>query len=206
MTDFEARIMETDFTRLPRYARIGIAALLAASLLLLLRVAWLGPRMREIDAKRAALAGKEAELTLARREGAALARDRERAAELALGLDRLGAAPPAREEVSALLRRLQIFALQSGLTIRALRPQAASQRDLHAEWSYRLHLDGTYQGLTRFFGRVAELPRIVVIDDVVIRAAASPEPDLTIAAECTVTAFVPLDADRPDGRGTGEVP
>ena len=196
--------METDFTRLPPYVRVGIAVILAASLVLVFRLAWLGPRMRELDAKRTALVGRETELTRARREGAALARDRERGDELALGLDRLDAAPPAPEEVSALLRRLQIFAVQSHLTIRALRPQPALRREMHAEWSYRLHLDGTYQGLTRFFGRVAELPRIVVIDDVVIRASASSTPDLTIAAECTATAFVPLDPDRPGGREPGE--
>ena len=196
--------METDYTRLQRYARVAIAAILAASLVFVFRLAWLGPRMRALDAKRTALAEREAELTRARREGAALARDRERVDELTLGLDRLGVAPPAPEEVSALLRRLQIFAVQSHLTIRAFRPQPASQRELHAEWSYRLHLEGTYQGLTRFFGRVAELPRIVVIDDVVVRAAASPGPDLTIAAECTATAFVPLEPERPGLREPGE--
>lgn len=204
MTDVGTRIMQTDLMRLPRYARLGIAAALAAVLVLGFRLSWLGPRLRELEAKRAALAGKEAELMRARREGAALARERERVDELALGLDRLGATPPAPEEVSALLRRLQIFAVQSDLTIRAFRPQAASQQDLHAEWSYRLHVDGTYEGLARFFGRVAELPRIITIDDVVIRAASSPEPDRTIAAECTATAFVPFDPARPGGREPGE--
>ena len=200
MMDFGARVMETDFARLPWYARIGIAAALAASAALVFRVSWLGPRLRDLDAKRTALAGKEAELMRARREGAALARARERIDEQALGFDGFDAAPPAREEVSALLRRLQIFAVQSHLTIRAFRPQPASQRDLHTEWSYRLHVDGTYEGLARFFGRVAELPRIVTIDDVVIRAAASPGPDRTIAAECTATAFAPLDPVRSGGR------
>ena len=196
--------MQTDFTGLPRYARLGIAAALAAVLVLGFRLSWLEPRLRELDARRAALAGKEAELMRARREGEALARDRERVDELALVLDRLGAAPPAREDVSALLRRLQIFAVQSQLTIRAFRPQLAPRRDLHAAWSYRLHVDGTYAGLARFFRRVAELPRIVTIDDVVIRAAASPDPDRTIAAECTATAFAPFDPARPGGRGPEE--
>ena len=204
MMDFGARFMETDFTRLPWYARIGVAAALAALTVLVFRLSWLGPRLRDLDAKRTVLAGKEAELMRARREGAALARARERVDEQALGLDEGGSAPPEQEEVSALLRRLQIFAVQSHLTIRAFRPQPASQRDPHAEWSYRLHVDGTYEGLARFFGRVAELPRIVTIDDVVIRASASPEPDRTIAAECTATAFATLDPVRSGGREAGE--
>ena len=198
--ELQARILETEFTRLPRYARVGMAAAGGALLLLVFRFSWLEPRMRELEAKRAALAGKEAELAGARREGAELARARERVDDLDLGLGRLGAALPAREEVSALLRRLQIYAVQSGLTIRAFRPQPASRRDLHEELSYRLHLDGTYQGLARFFGRVAELPLIITIDDVVIRAAATPEPDRTITAECTASAFVPVDPPRAGGR------
>ena len=204
MTDFQARIMETDFTTLPQVARIGMAAAVVALLLLVLRLSWVGPLTRELDAKRETLAGREAELVRARREGAELARARERVDELDLGLARLGAALPAGEEVSALLRRLQIFAVQSGLTIRAFRPQPASRVDLHEEWSYRLHLDGTYRGLTRFFGRVAELSRIITIDEVVIRAAASPESDRTITAECTATAAVLLDPPRTGGREPGE--
>ncbi len=206
MTDFQARIMEMGFTGLPRYARLGVAAALAASLVLAFRLSWLGPRLRELDAKRAALAGKEAELMRARREGAELARVRNGVDELGIRLDRLGATLPGREEVSALLRRVQVFAVQSNLTIRAFRPQPVAQRDQHAEWSYRLHLDGTYEGLARFLGRVAELSRIITIDDVVIRAVASPESDRTITVECTATASVLLDPPRPGPGEPGEAP
>ncbi len=182
--------METDFTRLPRYARIGLAAAFAASLPLVFRLSWVGPRTRELEATRAALAGREAALTEARRERAGLARARDDVGELSLRLDRLGAAPADREDVSALLRRLQVFALQSDLTIRALRPRPSSREEPPAAWSYRLHLDGTYEGLTRFFRRVGELSRPVTIDDVLIRTVDPPEPGRTIAAECTATAFV----------------
>ena len=182
--------METDFTRLPRHARIGLAAALVAALPIVFRLSWVGPRMRELDAKRAALAGRQAELTEARREHAALARARDEADALSLRLDRLEAARPGQEDVSALLRRLQVFARQSDLTIRALRPRPAPPEGLPAAWSYRLHLDGTYEGLTRFFRRVGGLSRIVAIDDVVIRAVEPPGPGRTLAAECTATAFV----------------
>ena len=182
--------METDFTRLPRYARIGLAAVFVASLPLVFRLSWVGPRTRELDSTRAALAAREAALTEARRERAGLARALDDVDELSRRLDRLGAASADREDVSALLRRLQVFALRSDLTIRALRPRPSPRPEPPAAWSYRLHLDGTYEGLTRFFRRVGGLSRLVTIDEVSIRPADPPEPGRTIAAECTATAFV----------------
>ena len=205
-TDLGMGIMETGFTRLPRYARIGLAAALVASLPLGLRLSWLEPRMHELDAKRAALAGREAELMDARGERARLARVRDGVDELGSRLDRLGAAGPGQDDVSALLRRLEIFALESDLTIRALRPRPPSPEGPPTAWSYRLHLDGTYEGLTRFFRRVGGLSRIVTIDDVAIRAVDPPGPGRTIAAECTATAFVLRGAspsDLPDGEEAG---
>lgn len=196
--------MEIGFTTLPRYARAGAAAVVAASLLFVFRLSFLGPRMRALDAKRTALAGRQAELTQARREREALVRARDRVGDLARRLDRLGAASSGREDASALPRRLHDVAVQSNLTVRALRPQPAVQRDLHTEWSFRLRLDGTYQGLARFFAGVGGLSPIVTIDDVVVRAVDSEEPDRTIAAECTATTFVPLDP--PGDRGPGEAP
>ena len=196
--------MQTGLTGLPRYARIGLAAALVASVPLVLRLSWLGPRMRELDARRAEVAAKEAELTEARRERADLARARRRVDELGLRLDRLGAARPGGEDVSALPRRLQILAVESDLRIRAFRPRPASRDEPRAAWSYRLHLDGTYPGLARFFRQVGGLSSIVTIEDVVIRAIDPSEPGRTIAAECTATAFGPPDPSRPDPAGAEE--
>ncbi len=196
--------METGLMRFPRYVRIGLAATLVVSLPLVLRLSWLEPRMRELDAKREALAGREADLTEARRERVRLARARDGVDELGLRLDRLGAARPGQDDVSVLLRRLEIFALRSDLTIRALRPRPPSPEGPPTAWSYRLHLDGTYEGLTGFFRRVGGLSRIVTIDDVVIRAVDPPEPGRTIAAECTATAFVLRDAFQPGRPGDEE--
>ena len=196
--------METGFTRLPRYARIGLLATLVASLPLGLRLSWLEPRLRELDATRAALAAREAELVEARRERARLAGARDEVEEMDSRLDRLGVVGEGQDDVSALLRRLEIFALESDLTIRALRPRPPSPEGPPTAWSYRLHLDGTYEGLTRFFRGVGGLSRIVTIDDVAIRAVDPPGPGRTIAAECTASAFVLRGASPPDLPGGEE--
>ena len=196
--------MQTGLTGLPRYARIGLAAALVTSVPLVLRLSWLEPRMRELDAKRAEVAAKEAGLTEARREQADLARARRRVDELGLTLDHLGGARPDGEDLSAPLRRLQILAVESDLTIRAFRPRPPLRDEPRAAWSYRLHLDGTYPGLARFFRQVGGLSSIVTIEDVVIRAIDPPEPGRTIAAECTATAFGLPDPSRLGPAGAEE--
>ena len=196
--------METGFARLPWYGRVGAVAALAAAPCVVYWVAWLRPQLQDIDEARSALAGKEAQLQQARRDRAELARLGTRVDDLTLRLGRLGASLSEPEEVSALLRRLQVFAVRSNLTIRAFTPQPPVEHDLHTAWSYRLSLDGTYQGLTGFFGRIGGLSRVVTIDDVVIRAVDPPGPDRTITVECTATAYVLNDPSGPGAGGSGK--
>ncbi|MDP7340473.1 MAG: type 4a pilus biogenesis protein PilO [Vicinamibacterales bacterium] len=92
-----------------------------------------------------------------------------------------------------MLRRLQTFASQSNLTIRAFQPQAAIMREMHSEWPIRLQLDGTYHNLGMFFDRISKFSRIINISDVVIRVREPAELNLTITAECTATTFVLLE-------------
>ena len=193
--------MDTGFTNLPRYRQVGAAVLLAAAPLLVGWRACVRPQLREIDESRSALARKQTELSQRRRDRAELARLETRADDLTRRLDGLGPTHAEPQEVSALLRRLQILAFRSNLTIRAFRPQPPVARDLHTAWSFRLTLDGTYPDVAGFFDRVGGLSPVVTIDDVVIRPADAPQPGLTITAECTATAFVRND---PSALGGGE--
>lgn len=191
--------MDTGFANLPRYGRVGAAVLLVAAPLLVGWRACVRPQLRGVDERRSVLARKQTELSQRRRERVELARLEARADDLTVRLGRLGPIHAAPEEISALLRRLQILAVRSNLTIRAFRPQPPVARDLHAAWSFRLTLDGTYPGLAGFFDRVGGLSPVVTIDDVVIRTADSPQPGRTITAECTATAFVRNGPSAPGG-------
>ena len=197
--------MGSGLVRVPWYGQVGAVAAFAAALFLVVRLYYLGPQLEGLEEKRAALARKQDELAQARRDREELARFQNRVDDLTLRLGRLGAALPEQEHVSEMLRRLQFVAVRSNLTIRAFRPQPAVARDQHTEWSYQVHLDGSYHNLARFFDRIGGLSRIITIGDVVIRAADAQEPDRTIAAEGTVAIVVPIEpSERGGGRGPGD--
>jgi type IV pilus assembly protein PilO len=123
---------------------------------------------------------------------------REEVAELEARLDSLKPVLPEQKDVSELLRRLQALATQANLEIRAFRPLAIAQRDLHAEWPIALELEGTYHDLGMFFDKVAKVPRIINVSDITIRSkgdrarggAAAVAGAATVSATCLATTFV----------------
>ena len=189
--------MEFGLNKLPWYGQV-LAFLLVSSLLL--AAFWcyyVGPQHEAQAQKQTELEQKRAELEQAEQDNIELEEFRTEVDDLNSRLEALSAVLPEQEEVAGLLRQLQTFAVQSNLTIRAFRPQAAVTQEMHSEWPYRLQLDGTYHNLGMFFDRISKFPRIINISDIVIRAKEPPELNLTITAECTVTTFVLLDALEP---------
>ncbi len=185
--------MEFGLNKLPWYAQVG-AFLLAAILVLGAFWNWyVGPQNEVRAEKQIELERKQVEVEQAARDNIALEEFRAEVDDLNNRLEALSAVLPEQEEVSALMRQLDTFALQSNLTLRAFRPQAAVTREMHSEWPYRLELDGTFHNLGTFFDRISKFPRIINISDVVIRAKEPPELNFTITAECTATTFVLLD-------------
>ncbi len=184
--------MELGLNKLPWYGQILAFLLVAIVLLGAFWFYYLGPQDEAQALKQAELERKRTELDQAEQDNIELEEFRAEVDDLNNRLDALSAVLPAQEEVAAMLRQLQTFAVQSNLTIRAFRPQAAVMQEMHSEWPYRLQLDGTFHNLGMFFDRISKFPRIINISDVVIRAKEPPELNLTITAECTATTFVLL--------------
>ena len=185
--------MDLGLNKLPWYGQVLAFLLVASALFAVFRLYYVGPQLEAQAQQQAELEQKRADLEQARQDAVELAAFRAEVDDLNSRLEALSAVLPEQEEVSELLRRLQTFAVQSNLTIRAFRPQAAVTREMHSEWPYRLQLDGTYHNLGIFFDRISKFSRIINISDVVIRAKDPPELNLTITAECTATTFVLLD-------------
>jgi type IV pilus assembly protein PilO len=185
--------MELGLNKLPWYAQVGAFLAIAATLFVVFRIYYVGPQLEAQAARQVELDAKRQELQQAQQDAIELAAFQVEVNDLNGRLDALSAVLPEQQEVSQLLRRLQTFAVQSNLTIRAFRPQAALTHEMHAEWPIRLQLDGTFHNLGMFFDRISKFARIINVSDVVIRAKEPVELNLTITAECTATTFVLLD-------------
>ena len=185
--------MELGLNKLPWYGQVLAFLLFAIALLVVFRLYYIGPQIAAQVQTRADVEQKRADVEQARQDAIELAAFQVEVDDLNSRLAALSAVLPEKEEVSELLRRLQTFAVQSNLTIRAFGPQAAVTREMHSEWPYRLQLDGTYHNLGMFFDRISKFSRIINVSDVVIRAKEPAELNLTITAECTATTFVLLD-------------
>ena len=185
--------MELGLNKLPWYGQVGAFLVVAMALFLVFRVYYVGPQLEAQAVQQTELAQKRAELVQAEQDAIELAAFQAEVDDLNNRLEALSAVLPEQQEVAGLLRRLQTFAVQSNLTLRAFRPQAAVTQEMHSEWPIRLQLDGTYHNLGMFFDRVSKFSRIINISDVLIRAKEPPELNLTITAECTATTFVLLN-------------
>jgi type IV pilus assembly protein PilO len=134
-------------------------------------------------------------------KGSATARQlpefRRQVTELSARLDNLRAVLPEEKDVGDLLRRLQTMATQSNLTIRGFKPAPIVSKQTHAEWPIQLELDGTYHNLGLFFDRVSKFPRIINVANVRIKSKDKPQPGSTIAATCTATTYVLVEAPPP---------
>jgi type IV pilus assembly protein PilO len=100
---------------------------------------------------------------------------------------------PDEKDVAELLRRIQMMAAQSDLTIRTFRPQAINTQALHAEWPIGLELEGSYHNLGLFLDRVSKFPRIINVSDMVLLGQDPPAAGATLRVSCTATTFVLLD-------------
>jgi type IV pilus assembly protein PilO len=189
--------MAVSLTQLPWYGQIGAFVLVCA-------LAVFGFWNFYVKDVQAELATKQARLAQLRRDinrGLATARRlsefQAQVSELEARLDALKAVLPDQKDYGDLLRRIQMLATQSNLTILQFVPQPSVTKQIHAEWPSKLVLDGSYHNLARFFDRVSKFPRLITISDVTIKAKPQQQPESTIVAECTATTYVLLENPAP---------
>lgn len=150
---------------------------------------WLAPRRAELLQRQDALAQMRAEIAGTRQATTRLADVAAALAALEAGIHNAGA--PRREagETAFLLRRVEMLASGTDLSIRGFTPQPALVHELHTEWPTRLELSGGYPALLAFFERLASCAVDVVVEDLVIRAVDAPGGGATVMATCTITAL-----------------
>lgn len=185
--------MALTLNKLPWYGQIGAFVAVSVAGLGAFYVYYAAPAEQAMASQQVELDRMRADinrgLTIARQ----LPQFQEQVADLESRLESLRAVLPEQKDVGDLLRRIQTLAMQSSLTIRAFQPQPIVTQAMHAEWPITLQLAGTYHNLGLFFDRISKFSRLINISEVVVRAVAEPDENLTITAECTATTFVLLE-------------
>jgi len=188
--------MDISLTKLPWYAQIGAFVALALAGVGAFYSYYESPMRMDMATRQTQLDGLRADLDRGYATAKRLPEFRAQVTELEARLENLNAVLPDEKDAADLLRRLQIVAVQSNLTIKGFKPSPTVNKKLHAEWPIALDLDGTYHNLATFFDRVGKFARIINISALDVRAKDRPEPNSTITASCVATTFVLFDKSK----------
>jgi type IV pilus assembly protein PilO len=185
-------------TKLPWYGQIGAFLGLSAAGLAAFFYLYAKPMQDEMTQRQRKLDALQADIS----KGSAIARRlpqfRAEVADLEARLDTLKTVLPEEKDMADLLRRLQMLAVRSNLTIRKFKPSPTMvTKELHAEVPISLQLDGSYNNLGMFFDRVSKFPRIIHMSGVDIKAKDRQESNSTITADCVATTFILLENKPP---------
>ena len=184
---------ELSLNKLPWYAQVGLFVALSAMAVGAFFYYHVMPTQADIAARQQRLATMRADIQKGLTTGRQLPEFQAQVKELEARLESLKPILPEQKDYGELLRRLEILAQQSNITIKNFKPQAIATKQLHAEWPIGLEIDGSYHNLGSFFDKVSKFPRIINISNLTIRGKDSPESNSTIAAECTATTFVLIE-------------
>ena len=191
--------MNLSLNKLPWYGQVGMFVALSLGGAGVFWNFYASPTRAAIDERKQELVKNRAEVDKALATARRLPQFREDVAKLQGDLERLRAVLPEEKDVADLLRRIQGMATQSNLTIRGFTPQPVATKQMHAEWPIGLQLEGTYHDLGGFLERVSKFPRIINVNGIKIKARDDQAGGITMAAECTATTFVMIDAKGPAG-------
>ena len=198
--------MNIGLTKLPWYAQVGAFVLLALASVGAFYTYYEKPMRADMAVRQTELTSLRASVNAGLTTAKQLPEFRAQVTELEGRLDNLKAVLPEEKDAADLLRRLQIVATQSNLTIKGFKPAPTITKPLHAEWPISLELEGTYHNLATFFDRVGKFTRIINISALIVKGKAKPDPRSTITATCIATTFVLLDKPAAAGPKTPTPP
>ena len=190
--------MAGTLSKLPWYGQVGLSVGLSVAGLAAFFYLYATPMQVEMAQRQKKLDALQEDI----RKGQAIARRlpefRAEVAQLEARLETLRNVLPEEKDMADLLRRLQMLAVRSNLTIRHFKPSPTLVvKELHAEVPIDLEFDGSYHNLGLFFDRVSKFPRIIHLGSVDIKAKATQEPDSTITATLVATTFILLENKAP---------
>ena len=97
---------------------------------------------------------------------------------------------PEKEEIPSLLESISMEGQESGLEFLLFQPKGEVRKEFYAEIPVAMRLTGGYHNIATFFDRVARLPRVVNIRDIVMTGTKGKElSGSTLDTTCTAVTY-----------------
>ncbi len=183
--------MAKSFHELSTKTQIAVFALLSA---LTAGAAWqvlIGPMRADLATRRARLADAQSDVARASSTALRLPALRKDIADLEHQLVASTAVLPDEKDAQDVLRQLHELASDSSLSIASFTPKVVTDKPQYSEWPIELGLTGGYHDLGRFFERIANLPLLISVSDLHLKAKEGSGKDAgSLVASCIATTFV----------------
>lgn len=183
--------MAKSFHELSTKTQIAVFALLSV---LTVGAAWqvlIGPMRAELATRRARLTNVRADVERASATALRLPALKRDIDALEHQLVASTAVLPDEKDAQDVLRQLHELASDASLRIASFTPKNVSDKPQYSEWPIELGLNGGYHDLGRFFDSVANLPLLISVSDLHLKAKdANSNGPGTLVASCTATTFV----------------
>ena len=96
---------------------------------------------------------------------------------------------PNEKDIDKLLEDISSLAVESGLEILLFKPQQEVRKNFYAEIPVELKLSGGYHDLALFYDKIASLPRIVNVSELLIERAQEVDGRNILQASCTAKTY-----------------
>jgi len=184
-----ANITVESIVKLPKLQKVGILCGVAVLIIGLYWFLVYRGYSEKLDAKQGILTKKQQELNEQLVILADLPKFRKETAEMKEKRQKALEELPNEKDIDKLLEDISSLAVESGLEILLFKPQGEIRKNFYAEIPVELKLSGGYHNLAMFFDRIASLPRIVNVSDLLIEKAQEVDGRNVLQASCTAKTY-----------------
>ena len=184
-----AKINVDSIVRLPRLQKAGI---LCGAVLLIFGLYWFlvyRDYSAKLDARQAVLTKKQQELNEQLVILADLPKFRKETADMKSKRQKALEQLPNEKDIDRLLEDISSLAIDSGLEILLFKPEQEVKRNFYAEIPVELKLSGGYHDLALFYDKIANLPRIVNVSELLIEKPQEVDGRNILQASCTAKTY-----------------
>jgi len=184
-----AKINVDSIVRLPRLQKAGI---LCGAVLLIFGLYWFlvyRDYSAKLDARQAVLTKKQQELNEQMVILADLPKFKKETADMKSKRQKALQQLPNEKDIDRLLEDISSLAIESGLEILLFKPEPEVKRNFYAEIPVELKLSGGYHDLALFYDKIANLPRIVNVSELLIEKPQEVDGRNILQASCTAKTY-----------------